>query len=51
MSGASFEWNPAKDAENRAKHGDPFAEAQFAFADPRRVIAEDVAHSAGEPRF
>ena len=25
---------------------DPFAVAQFAFADPRRVIAEDLSHSS-----
>ena len=49
--GASFEWDPAKDAENRRKHGISFAEAQAAFLDPRRVIARDVAHSRSEPRF
>ena len=49
--GASFEWDPAKDAENRRKHGISFAEAQAAFLDPRRVIARDVAHSPSEPRF
>ena len=38
----SFEWNAAKDAANRAKHGVPFALAQYAFFDPRRVIAEDL---------
>ena len=51
MNGASFEWDSAKDAENRAKHGVSFAEAQYAFADPLRVIAEDFAHSATEKRF
>lgn len=51
MIGASFEWDPAKDAEYRAKHGVPFVEAQYAFADPRRVVAEDVAHSAGKRRY
>ena len=29
----------------------PFARAQYAFADPKRVIAEDSAHSSGEPRY
>lgn len=28
-----------------------FALAQYAFADPRRVIAEDVAHSKDEKRY
>lgn len=28
-----------------------FGEAQFAFADPRRVIARDVGHSRSEERF
>ena len=49
--GASFERDPAKDAENRRKQGISFAEAQAAFLDPRRVIARDVAHSRSEPRF
>ena len=51
MNGGSFEWDPAKDASNRSKHGVSFAEAQFAFADPRRVIAEDLAHSGREQRY
>ena len=29
----------------------PFAIAQFAFADPQRVIAEDISHSAIEQRY
>ena len=48
---ARFEWDPAKDALNRVKHGVGFAQAQFAFADPRRVIARDAIHGAGEPRY
>ncbi len=51
MNGGSFEWDPAKDRANRAKHGVSFAEAQFAFGDPRRVIAQDLAHSGAEPRY
>ena len=46
-----FEWDSAKDRENRRKHGVSFAEAQFAFSDPRRVIAEDVGHSGAERRY
>jgi uncharacterized DUF497 family protein len=45
MSKVSFEWDPAKDLTNQARHGISFSEAQYAFDDPRRVIAEDVAHS------
>ena len=45
MAKPSFEWDKRKDAENQTKHGIPFALAQYAFADPKRVIAEDTAHS------
>jgi uncharacterized protein len=41
MAKVSFEWDPAKDLANQAKHGISFSEAQYAFDDPRRVIAED----------
>jgi uncharacterized DUF497 family protein len=47
----SFEWDPAKDAQNQRKHGVAFVEAQLAFLDPGRVVAKDVSHSIGEPRF
>lgn len=46
-----FDWDPAKDTENRKKHGVAFTEAQFAFADPRRVIAEDLSHGGDEGRY
>ena len=46
-----FEWDPAKDKANQDKHGISFAEAQFAFADPHRVIARDLEHSQVEERF
>jgi len=42
---SSFEWDPAKEAENLRKHGVSFREAQLAFLDPERVIARDVAHA------
>lgn len=48
---ASFEWDDAKDRANRAKHGVSFELAQWAFFDPRRVIAEDLDHSSAEPRY
>lgn len=51
MTKPSFEWDVRKDADNQAKHGVPFALAQYAFADPKRVIAEDTAHSGSEQRF
>jgi uncharacterized protein len=47
----SFEWDPAKDLLNQIKHGVSFLEAQFAFADPKRVIAEDLEHSGKERRY
>jgi uncharacterized DUF497 family protein len=51
MSKVRFEWDDAKDRENLRKHGVPFPSAQFAFADPKRVIAKDMAHSHSEQRF
>jgi len=51
MITARFEWNPNKDRENQDKHGISFAKAQYAFADPRRVIAEDLSHSGREKRY
>ena len=51
MSKGSFEWDDAKDLVNQVKHGLSFSEAQFAFADPDRVIARDLEHSDEEDRF
>lgn len=51
MSKMRFEWDPRKDKENQQKHGVPFEVAQYAFADPDRVIAEDLSHSQDEKRF
>ena len=51
MSEVHFEWDPAKDKANQRKHGVPFALAQYAFADPQRVIAEDISHSQDEKRY
>lgn len=51
MARARFEWDPEKDAENQRKHVVSFLEAQYAFADPRRVIARDLSHSQTEERF
>jgi hypothetical protein len=48
---SSFEWDDAKDRANRLKHGVSFAQAQAAFFDPRRVIAEDLDRSGAESRY
>ena len=47
----SFDWDPEKDLSNQAKHAVSFSEAQYAFADPNRVIAEDLPHSKKETRY
>lgn len=46
----SFDWDPSKDLLNELKHRVLLYEAQFAFADPRRVIAEDLSRSRTEER-
>jgi uncharacterized DUF497 family protein len=46
-----FEWDVTKDRQNQQKHGIPFALAQYAFADPKRVILLDQEHSGEEQRF
>ena len=51
MAMTPFEWDPAKDLENQQKHRVSFAEAQYAFGDSKRVIAEDLDHSAKEKRY
>ena len=50
MAKTRFEWDPRKDEENQSKHGVSFAEAQLAFVDPLRVIAEDLSHGSTEKR-
>jgi len=47
----SFQWDAAKDRINRTKHGVSFQQAQRAFFDPHRVIAEDLSHSGTEQRY
>jgi uncharacterized protein len=51
MAKTKFEWDPEKDTLNYEKHGVSFSIAQYAFADPRRVIAKDESHSQYEERF
>lgn len=50
MAKTRFQWDTKKDQENQEKHGVAFGVAQFAFADPNRVIAEDLSHSSSEKR-
>jgi len=51
MSKQDFEWNEAKNLENQCKHGVSFFEAQHAFLDADRIIAEDIEHSQKEKRY
>lgn len=51
MSEPNFEWNESKNLENKQKHGVTFYEAQHAFLDTNRVIAEDLEHSQTEKRY
>lgn len=46
-----FEWDFKKNETNKKKHGVSFYEAQQAFLDPNRVIAEDIEHSKNEARY
>ena len=51
MSEPGFEWNEAKNLDNQRKHWVSFYEAQHAFLDENRVIAEDQSHSSKEKRY
>jgi uncharacterized DUF497 family protein len=42
----SFEWDDVKNEQNKDKHAVSFFDAQYAFADPHRVIIEDLGHSS-----
>lgn len=46
-----FEWDPAKDQENQAKHGVSFDEAASVFGDPLATTINDPDHSTEESRF
>lgn len=50
MSELEFEWDAAKDENNRRKHGISFEEAKEAFEDPLRVLRPDLTHSHEESR-
>jgi len=51
MEMTRFEWDEDKDRLNKEKHGVSFILAQHAFADSRRVIAQDTSHSDQEKRL
>ena len=47
-----FEWDENKNKSNIEKHGISFEEAQLAFLDEKRIIAEDIKHRLkSEKRF
>jgi uncharacterized DUF497 family protein len=46
-----FEWREEKNHSNIEKHGISFYDAQYAFADPNRLILEDATHSLEEKRY
>ena len=45
-----FEWDEIKDEINKRKHGISFYTAQYAFADPHRIVAEDLDHSTEDEK-
>ena len=49
--GLRFEWDPAKDLENRRKHGISFEEAETVFSDEQARLLGDPDHSENEDRF
>lgn len=51
MAKTKFEWDTEKDTLNQEKHGVSLSAAQYAFADPLRVIAKNDTHSQSEERF
>ena len=51
MAKAEFEWDETKNLDNQKRHHVAFEEAQYAFLDRNRVIAQDLKHSQEEPRF
>ena len=51
MKKTKFEWDENKNATNKEKHNVSFEKAQHAFADVKRVIAEDIDHSSDEKRY
>ena len=48
---AQLEWDETRNDANERKHGVRFELAQYAFADPKRLILHDEKHSDREPRW
>ena len=46
-----FEWDLAKELENRKKHGVSFTEAVETFSDPHGIQLVDEEHSKAEERY
>ena len=51
MKKTEFEWNEDKNELNQKKHGVSFYDAQQAFLDANRIVAEDIEHSQQEKRY
>jgi uncharacterized DUF497 family protein len=51
MKELRFEWDEAKDASNRRKHGVSFKEAVSVFYDDHALLVADPDHSEEEDRF
>jgi uncharacterized DUF497 family protein len=51
MSDIRFQWNEAKNRENKRKHGVSFEEAQTVFLDENAIRYLDPDHSTDEDRF
>ena len=46
-----FKWDADKNKINQEKHGISFFDAQYVFADPKRIVAKNLKHSETEERF
>ena len=51
MADLRFEWDTAKERQNRRRHGVSFLEAQSAFYDEHAIRYFDPDHSQSEDRF
>lgn len=51
MKKTKFDWDENKNSQNQEKHHVSFENAQHAFADEKRIIAEDLEHSQEEKRY
>ena len=51
MSDIQIQWDPAKETENRRKHGVSFQEAEAVFSDEHALLLDDPEHSNEEDRF